>query len=167
VETVFDTFATSYHHALQAVVQKVARDHLGEATLQLYTTAEQLASKALETLRHATLLNTNPQHADEIANQGIDLLKQRYTFNNMTRIKFPAFTLFRTRMLLISWLHGFYVNGIQLQAYDPPLTLVSSLHLCACLLKGVGDRGSGKGYGRTGGRCATDGACGELKLSNG
>ena len=121
METVFDTFATSYHHALQAVVQKVARDNLGEATLQLYTTAEQLASKALETLRHATLFNTNPQHADEIANQGIDLLKQRYTFNNMTRIKFPAFTLFRTRMLLISWLHGFYVNGIQLQAYDPPL----------------------------------------------
>jgi hypothetical protein len=67
------------------------------------------------------LLNTHPQHADEIANQGIDLLKQRYTFNNMTRIKFPAFTLFRTRMLLISCLHGFYVNGIQLQAYDPPL----------------------------------------------
>jgi len=67
VETVFDTFATSYHHASQAVVQKVAKDTLGEATLQLYTTAERLASNALETPRHATLTNTNP---DEIAIQG-------------------------------------------------------------------------------------------------
>jgi len=121
VETVFDTFATSYHHGLQAVIQKVAKDNLGEETLRLYKTAERLAFNALETLRHATLSNTNPQHADEIAIQGINLLKQRYTFNNMTPIEFPAFTLFRARMLLVSWLHAFSVNGIQSQACDPPL----------------------------------------------
>lgn len=80
METVFDIFITSYHHALQAVVQKIAKDDLVEATLQLYKKAERLASNALETLRGATLLNTNPQHGDEIANQGIDILKQRYTF---------------------------------------------------------------------------------------
>jgi hypothetical protein len=120
VETVFNTFATSYHHALQAVVQKIAKDNLGETTLQLYTTAEQQASNVLETLRHAALLNTSLQHADEVAVRGINLLKQRYASNNMTHIKFPAFTFFPTQMLIVSWLHGFSVNGIQSQGCDPP-----------------------------------------------
>ena len=83
VETVLDTFATSYIYALIAVIEKVKKNNLGEDVLQLYLEAKRLGHEALQTLREANQLRENPIEADRIAIEGLDYLKERYTINNM------------------------------------------------------------------------------------
>jgi hypothetical protein len=77
---------SSYVYSLSAILEKIRNEDLDKVLLERYTSAQQSASAALQTLREANLLVGSPQEADKLASEGIDLLKKRYT-SKRTRTK--------------------------------------------------------------------------------
>jgi len=71
-QTVFDTFVSSYRHALSAMLYKIRQGPADVADLERFSEAKRLADDALRDLRTANDRRNCPEEGDYIAEIGLE-----------------------------------------------------------------------------------------------
>ena len=73
----FDTFLSSYGHALSALLFKLQKEPVNAADVETFSKAKRLADEALKDLRMANDRRNRPEEAEYIAEIGLAKLKER------------------------------------------------------------------------------------------
>ena len=74
----FDTFISSYGHALSATIFKFRKESADATVIETFSKAKELADEALKDLRMANDRRNRPEEAEYMAEIGLTKLKQRY-----------------------------------------------------------------------------------------